>query len=231
MKPFIALTLATLGISVAFAPFAHAEPMPERLRGSISALNPQSLVIHTRENKDITVTLDDQTHYAAVVRSGLDNLKEGSYIGTATKTIGSKLIALEVSIFPPEMRGAGEGHYAWDKISDTTLAAGAATASAMTNGNVATVASSGETDVHSAMTNGNVSMAAAKGGLTVLNVTYKGGEQTVLVPPTAPIVALQAGTKADLTTGARVFVVAIHDGETTTAKLIAVGKDGVIPPM
>jgi len=231
MKPFIAITLAALGLSVAFVPLASADPAPTRLRGTITTLNPQSLVVHTRDDKDITVTLDDQTHYAAVVKSSLDNLKEGSYIGTATKEIGSKLIALEVSIFPPEMRGAGEGHYAWDKISDTTLSAGAATASAMTNGNVATVTSSGETDVNSAMTNGNVATAAAKGGLTVLNVTYKGGEQTVLVPPTAPIVALQAGTKADLAAGAGIFIVAIQDGDNTTAKLIAVGKDGVVPPM
>ncbi|OSQ39733.1 hypothetical protein [Thalassospira mesophila] len=234
MKPFIFATFAAIGLSVAFTPlasFANAAPTPEHLRGTIASITPQSLVIHTRDDKDVTVILDDQTSYSAVVKSSLDDITEGSYIGTATKTIGSKLIALEVSIFPPEMRGAGEGHYAWDKIADTTLAAGAATASAMTNGNVTTVASSGKTDVNSAMTNGNVATAAAKGGLTVLNVTYKGGKQTVLVPPTAPVVALQIGSKADLATGAAVFVVALKDGTTTTAKLVAVGKGGVIPPM
>ena len=48
-------------------------------------------------------------------------IEKGSFIGTATKDVGGTQVALEVVVFPPSMRGTGEGHYAWDKIPDTTL--------------------------------------------------------------------------------------------------------------
>ncbi|AUG53621.1 hypothetical protein [Thalassospira marina] len=231
MKPFVFAALTAVGLSIASIAPLKAQPMPERLRGTVTDISAQSLVIHTRDNRDLTITLDDQTHYAAVVKSSLDNVAEGSYIGTATKETGSRLIALEITVFPPEMRGLGEGHYPWDKISDTTLANGTATSSAMTNGNVSTVTKASETEVKSAMTNGNVATSTSKGGVTTLKVTYKGGEQTVLVPPTAPVVAIAPGTKDDVEKGAGVFVVAIVDGDKAIAKQVAVGKDGVVPPM
>ena len=37
---------------------------------------------------------------------------------------------------PPKLRGTGEGHYAWDRIPDTTLSSRAVTSSSMTNGTV-----------------------------------------------------------------------------------------------
>ena len=81
------------------------------------------------------------------------------------------------------------------------------------------------------MTNGSVATATAKGGIKQLTVTYKGGEQTILVPPTAPIVTLQPGAVSDLKVGDGVFVNAIADGGKTTAGLILVGSDGVVPPI
>lgn len=53
--------------------------------------------------------------------------------------IGDQLIALEVVIFPPSLKGTGEGHYAWDRIPDTTLSGVGTAPSAMTNGTVSAV--------------------------------------------------------------------------------------------
>jgi hypothetical protein len=129
------------------------------------------------------------------------------------------------------MKGVGEGHYAWDQLPDTTLSSSGFTSSSMTNGNVAAVAAPSGSVVNSAMTNGNVSTTAQQNGVKKLTVTYKGGQQTVLVPPTAPIVTFQPGSTADVSQGATVFIVAVTDGGKTTAGLVAVGKDGVKPPM
>jgi hypothetical protein len=80
------------------------------------------------------------------------------------------------------------------------------------------------------MTNGTVSSAAGSGGAQQIVVTYKGGKQVILLPPTAPIVTYQLGERAELKPGAPVFVNDLsHDGK-VTANAVAVGIDGVRPP-
>jgi hypothetical protein len=80
------------------------------------------------------------------------------------------------------------------------------------------------------MTNGNVSASASQNGVKQLTVTYEGGQQTVVVPPTAPIVNLLPGTVSDLSKGAYVFVDAAQNGGSLTAGLVAAGVGGLKPP-
>ena len=121
----------TLGITAVAAIGAHAAS-PERVRGTVSAVTAESVTVHTAD-KDVAIGLTSNTHYLKVVKSSLNMVDKDSFIGTATKEVGGKLVALEVVIFPPAMKGTGEGHYGWDRISDTTLSGGkAATSSMMT---------------------------------------------------------------------------------------------------
>jgi hypothetical protein len=101
----------------------------------------------------------------------------------------------------------------------------------MTNGTVAAVKVSAPATVNSSMTNGTVTAATPQNGVQQLTVTYKGGQQTVIVPPTAPIVTFHPGTMAVVTQGAPVFVNGLVNGNTVTAAVVAVGVDGVRPPM
>ena len=65
-----------------------------------------------------------------------------------------------------------------------------------------------------------------------LQLTYKGGEKTVFVPPDAPIITYEPGSRAALVPSAHVLITATHDAdETLTATRIGVGKDGLVPPM
>src|ERR1700739_3539797 len=201
---------------------------PERVRGTVAAVSGDTLTVRTALGQNVPVTLTDRTRYLKVAPSSLNHVDPGAYIGTATKSIGNQLIALEVTIFPPSLKGTGEGHYAWDRIPDTTLSGVGTAPSAMTNGTVSTV--SAPTTVSSAMTNGTVSSAAGSGGAKQIVVTYKGGKQVVLVPPTAPIVTYQLGERAELNPGAAVIIDAVsHDGM-VIANAVAVGIDGVKPP-
>ena len=100
----------------------------------------------------------------------------------------------------------------------------------MTNGNVSAVAAPSGASVSTAMTNGNVSTSASKNGVKHLTITYNGGQQSVLVPPTAPIVNLLPGTMSDVPKGAYVFVDAARDGSSLTAGLVAAGVGGLKPP-
>jgi hypothetical protein len=227
MRSFgLVLAVATLSCAAAIA-----APPQERVRGTITSVSAGEILVHTRGGRDVPVMLNGGTNYLQVVKSSLDHIEKDSYIGTATKSIGSTLVALEVVVFPPSMRGTGEGHYAWDKIRDTTLASGGTTASSMTNGNVSAVAAPAATMVNSSMTNGNVSASASQNGVRQLTVTYKGGQQTIIVPPTTPIVTYRPGTASEVTKGTPVFIKAVKNGNTVTAQAVAFGIDGVTPPM
>lgn len=222
----LTIALSALATSAAFA----ANGAPERVRGTVASVSPTAVTIDSYAGKPVTIALNDKTAYLKVEKSSLSHVDKGSFIGTATKDVGGTQVALEVVVFPPAMRGTGEGHYAWDKIPDTTLAGGAKTSSSMTNGNVAAVTTA-VPDVKSAMTNGDVAAAKAEGGVTHLVVTYKGGKQDILVPPTAPIVTFRPGTQALLTKGSAVFIKATQTEAGLIANAVAVGVDGVKPPM
>lgn len=206
-----------------------AAPLPH-IRGTVASVSADTLTVHTDGGANVTVKLTPNTHYVKVLKSSLSAIDKNSFIGTATKNIGSKLVALEVVVFPESMRGAGEGHYSWDKLPDTTLGGGTKVASTMTNGTVTTETSPKSAPmVNTTMTNGTVATDTKSGGTKELTVTYKGGKQQILVPPTAPIVTLALGTKADVTQGAAVVVTEAKGSD--NALSVAVGIDGVKPPM
>lgn len=227
-KCILVFVMATSALTSSAA--LAATGTPERVRGVVTSAAANSVTVDTDAGKPATVALTDKTAYLKVEKSNLEKVEKGSFIGTATKDVGGTQVALEVVIFPPSMRGTGEGHYAWDKIPDTTLSGGAQTSSSMTNGNVSAVSVS-MPDVKSSMTNGDVAATKSQGGVTHLVVTYNGGKQDVLVPPTAPIVTFEPASKALLAKGADVFIKATNTGSGLDANAVAIGVDGVKPPM
>jgi hypothetical protein len=83
------------------------------------------------------------------------------------------------------------------------------------------------------MTNGAVSQQVQKVEGNTLQVKYKYGEKTIVVPKDAEVVNLVPGGKNDLKTGAHVFVPRWEkqgDG-TWMAAVVVVGRDGIMPPM
>ena len=82
------------------------------------------------------------------------------------------------------------------------------------------------------MTNATVKAGTVAGEGKTIDVTYNDGQsKTILVPPTAPIVAFEKADRSILVQGAPLFAVTSPDGEAFNGKLIALGKDGVVPPM
>jgi hypothetical protein len=216
-------SLLTLGAA------AQAAAPPERLRGTIEAVESGGFTLKTLDGKSERVTLAPDAKVSWVVPAQLDHIKDGVFIGTATK--GEPPVALEVVLFPESMRGTGEGHYDWDVIPDHT--GGTAMKSTMTNGTVKAAAPASDAPrVKSAMTNGTVK-ASGTGAERTLTVDYgKGQSMTILVPPQAPVVTFEPADAAAISAGAKAFVVAARgeDG-TITARRVAVGKDGLTPPM
>lgn len=199
-----------------------------RVRGVIENATDTSVTVKTSDGKTQQITLGADTAFVNVVKSSLDKVADNTFIGTATKG-DNPPIALEVVIFPDDMKGTGEGHYPWDEITDTTATANnALTVSAMTNGTVKPAKPSTKTAMTNATVKGETTAAEGK----TIEVTYGDGQsKTILVPPTAPIVAFEKADKSILVKGAPLFAVTAKDGEALNGKLVAVGKDGVIPPM
>ena len=84
----------------------------------------------------------------------------------------------------------------------------------------------------SSMTNGNISARVDATTGPKLTVTYKGGEQTIVVDPKTPIVGFEPGAQTDLKPGAAIIARGPKQADgSIDAGFVLVGKDGLVPPM
>jgi len=205
------LVSATVAASCAIV---AAQPV----RGTIETVDGNVLTLRSNAGAELKLTLTENALIVAVVKASMADIKEGTYLGSAAipQPDGSQK-ALEVHIFPEQMRGAGEGHRPYAPVPNGTMTNGTMTGGAITG---------------AAMTNGSASGSTVAGveGSTIV-VKYKDGEKKIVVPPNAPILRYEIGSKGDLKPGARFTVGAATtkpDG-TLEANRINVGREGVVP--
>jgi hypothetical protein len=194
--------LVLAGSMCAGAALAQNAP-PTRIRGTIAGLEGQTLSVNTREGSKLDVLLNDPLTVSTVKPFDLADIKPGAYVGIATRAAGNgEQDALEVLVFPEAMRGVGEGHYPWDL------------------------------EPGSMMTNGTVAGAVEAKSGRELSVSFKNGGETIMVPPSAPIVTFAPADRSDLKPGARVMFGATKNAEgKLAASRVTVETNGVAPPM
>ena len=175
----------------------------KRIRGEIVAIEGTKLQVRTREGPIADIDLDDKYAVTAIVRIEPSAIARGSFVGTASMPdADGTLRALEVLVFPESARGSGEGHYPWD------LQPG------------------------SMMTNATVAEVVDVGGGRRMTLRYKDGEKVVTVPPAAPVVTFQPGSREMVVPGAHVMLSAtVRPDGTLAATRMSIGKDGLVPPM
>jgi hypothetical protein len=225
------LLLGSLLVATALtAASAMAADQPVHVRGTVSEVTATGFTVQTDAGSK-TIILAADTRITGVVPSSIDQIQPGSFIGSANVPSGNTSRALEVVVFPPAMKGSGLGDYAWDLpakgASASAMTNGDMMGSAMTNGTVKKM-KSGES-MPSAMTNGTVKTATGSGD-RMLVIDYGKGEKTIDVPADAPVVTFQPAVRSDIVKGAHVFVAAMP-GNPATAKIVAVGINGTVPPM
>jgi uncharacterized protein Veg len=186
------------------APQQGQQQQTVRVRGTVEALQGQTLVIKARDGAQVKVNMTDNVAVRGIVKMSMADIKQGSYVGVAAmpQPDGSQK-AMEVHIFPEQMRGTGEGHRPWDLRPNST------------------------------MTNANVERQVTAADGQTLTLKYKDGEKQIIVSPDTPIVTYVPGTKDELKPGAHIFIGAAAkkpDG-TLEASAISVGRDGLVPPM
>jgi len=185
---------------------AHAQAQagtPMNVRGSVVSLSGNVLKVTTREGATVDVTLAEGWKVAGVGHAAIADIKSGDYVGIASlpKSDGGDG-ALEVVIFPPAMKGLGEGNHGWDLKPN------------------------------SSMTNATVANAVKGVDGHTVTVTYHGTEKKISVPDGTPVVGFAAATKDNLVAGAKVFIPAekAAKGALMTHQIV-VGTQGIVPPM
>jgi hypothetical protein len=183
---------------------ASAQSLPRIIRGEIVTVDGQNLAVKARSGESYNLHLKEGQNLTAVIPAALSDIKPGVFVGTAAMPgKDGALMALEVHIFPESQRGSGEGFRPFD------LAPG------------------------SSMTNANISAAINTVDGPKLTLTYKGGEQTVMVDKTTPIVTFAPGEPGDLKPGASldIFGAAKTADGGIEASRVVVGRNGIKVPM
>jgi hypothetical protein len=199
LRPLLAFALVATSSVFALA----QQTSPSRVRGTIESVDGETLMVKSRSGEDVKLTMAGDIRVVGIVKIALSDIKVGSFIGTTTvpgPDGGND--AVEVHVFPENMRGTGEGSRPYDLKPN----------SSMTN---ATVAES----------------VVGNDGHTLL-IKYKDGEKKVTVGPDTPVVTYVPADKPDLKPGAKViaFMKKLPDGSFETNR-VSVGRDGLTPPM
>src|SRR5215472_16607156 len=91
------------------AAIAQTTAPPTRIRGTIAAVEGQTLSVATREGSKVDVVLGDPLTVATVKKVDLASIAPNSFVGIATRNgANGEMQAIEVLVFPESMRGAGE---------------------------------------------------------------------------------------------------------------------------
>jgi hypothetical protein len=199
-RPLIA---AAMVIASSLYAVAQQPPTPSRVRGTIESVDGDVISVKSRSGEDVKLHMTGDIKVVGITKISLADIKVGSFVG-ATTVPGSdgSQNAVEVHVFPEDMRGTGEGSRPYDLRPN----------SSMTN---ATVAES----------------VVGNDGNTLL-IRYKGGEKKVVVGADTPVVTYVPADKSDLKAGAKIiaFMKKLPDGSLETNR-VSVGRDGLTPPM
>jgi hypothetical protein len=199
LRPLIALAMVAASSILALA----QQTSPSRVRGTIESVDGETLLVKSRSGEDVKLTMTGDIRVVGIVKIALSDIKVGSFIGTTTvpgPDGGNN--AVEVHVFPEDMRGTGEGSRPYDLGPNST------------------------------MTNATVAQTVAGNDGHTLTIKYKDGEKKVVVGPDTPVVTYVPAGKSDLKAGAKViaFMKKLPDGSFETNR-VSVGRDGLTPPM
>ena len=200
IRPLFAVAMVTASTIYAIA---QQPPTPSRVRGTVEGIDGDVLAVKSRGGEDFSLRMTPDARVVGIAKIALADIKVGSFIGTTTVPgPGGVQNAVEVHVFPEDMRGTGEGSRPYDLRPN----------SSMTN---ATVAES----------------VVGNDGHTML-IKYNGGQKKVQVAPETPVVTYVPADRSDLKPGAKViaFIKKLPDGSFETNR-VSVGRDGLTPPM
>ena len=199
------LALGVLGLSAA----AQAQSVP-RIKAVVVGFDGSFLtVMPDGEKQSMKIGVRPATRILQQTPKTLADIQSGDYVGaTLTKTPRGDLNAQEVHIFPPVLKGSGEGFYPATPGSSRFILNGMVTG---TTGSFLMVRFRGA--------EGDGAKCAGRAPLNPLNGCQ--GSATIAVAPAVPVIALTNGNKSLLVPGAvlALSIMAGPDGRPVTPGL------------
>src|ERR1043166_6234752 len=101
---------------------AQQPPTPTRVRGAIEAVNGDMLAVKSRGGEDFSLRMTPDIRIVGITRIALTDIEVGSFIGTTTVPGPDGVQnAVEVHVFPENMRGTGEGSRPYDLRPNSSM--------------------------------------------------------------------------------------------------------------
>lgn len=176
---------------------AQTATPPLRLRGVVQQISVNTLTLKERSGEVVELALPPELAVSEVYPIALADIQPGSFIGTAAvPQADGTQRAIAVTVFPESARGVGEGHRPFDLQPQST------------------------------MTNATVDQVVTSTAGRTLQVKYKDGEKTIVVPPEAPIVTFRPAYRSLLVPGASVSLSAQAINGVPTVLRISAGRNG-----
>ncbi len=92
---------------------------PQRIRGTITSLSGDSLMVKTREGRDVTLQLTPDAQVVTTKKGTMADFKTGSFVGvTSVKDGSGRLVAQRVHALGPQVP---QMHGAWDSIPNSMM--------------------------------------------------------------------------------------------------------------
>lgn len=202
MKRSAIAGLALFGVLSALPALAQSQPPQQRIRGTIEAMDGSVMTIAARGGSTATVTVADDVTVRTIAPADIHDIKPGTYIGSAAMPQADGSLQALEVQVFPESM-RGVG----EGQHPFDLKPG----STMTNA-----------------TAGDVTGTDGR----VVTMRYQGVETRLVVPPDAPVITYEPGSRSQLVKGAHVIVMAVKaDDGSLVSHAVQVGKDGLVPPM
>src|SRR4029078_9146221 len=113
----VAMVAATTLYAVAQQP-----PSPTRVRGTIEGVEGDMVGVKSRGGEDFRLRMANDMRLVGITKISLADIKVGSFIGTTTVPgPDGANNAVEVHVFPEDMRGTGEGSRPFDLRPNSTM--------------------------------------------------------------------------------------------------------------
>ena len=199
---FRRIVLAAVVFTIAVAGTRAQQPQAVRVSGIVEGFDGHVLAVKSGKLGELKINLVPGVTVFDVSAATVADIKPGAYVGVgAMPQADGSQRAIQVTVMAESQRGLSEGHRPWDREPNST------------------------------MTNGAVDQTVAGVDGQVMVVKYKGGEQKIVVPPTAVILAYSVGDKSELKPGVHIAIVrAVRKADgSLEANRVNVGRGEVVP--
>jgi hypothetical protein len=181
---------------------AAQSPQTVRVRGTIVAVDGPMLTVRSREGETLAIRLAGDLRVSSLRKLSLSDIAKDSFVGVGGMPQPDGTIRALQVVVFPEAMRGTGEGHRAWELPEST------------------------------MTNATVADSVEQVSGRTLVLTYKTGQQTILVPPEVPIVTPEPAGRSDLVAGAAISLSVTQQPDgTLQSGRITVGKPGAAPPL